>query len=223
MSPFFLPLQNGEKPTTRAVAQLRCGQRMKRPTAQGSTFSPVRSMSSRQAASVKSVKDVAFRLKHPEEIDDFLAFRLYNLSKLAARGAGIMFRRALGITRRDWRILAYVGQHPDRSLTELGEIADLDQVVLSRGVAKLVERSLIMKARLSSNKRLLVLRLTVAGQAVYEQARENGKKYNAKFASCLTDQEAELLETLLGKLERRAGDLTNDEIAKGGNAEEEVP
>lgn len=156
-------------------------------------------------------------LKHPEHIEEFLMYRLHNLSRLATQGVGLMFRREIGISRRDWRILAFVGKYPDLGLTRLAELAALDIVVASRCVAQLVEKGLIAKSRLPSNKRVIVLTLTDAGRVSYEQARVGGQQYNTEFAACLSDQEAGLLDALLERLEQRAEALTRREIEKSGN------
>jgi DNA-binding MarR family transcriptional regulator len=179
-------------------------------------------MSPRQPAPGNLGKDAAFLLKNPEHIDDFLLFRIYNLSRLAVRGVGLMFRRELDISRRDWRILAYVGKHPNMSLTQLAGVAELDPVITSRGVTKLVARRLIAKTRLPSNKRLVVLALTEAGRAVYQQARASAKRYNMDFAACLSDREAASLHALMTRLERQASELTDREISKGGGIEDET-
>ena len=155
-------------------------------------------------------------MKNPGSIDELIAFRIYNLGKLAARGAGIMLRRELGISRRDWRILAYVAQHPDMSLSELSQVADIEPELASRGVAKLVAGGIIAKTRLQTNKRLLVLSLTSAGRVLYEQAQTKTRSYNVDLATCLSDQEAEALDLLLKTLSERATELTQQEMAKGG-------
>jgi len=76
--------------------------------------------------------------------------------------------------------------------------------------------NLIAKTRLGSNKRLVALKLTDIGRAVYERARSCGKKYNIDFAGCLSDDEARQLDALLTNLEGRARALTKQEISKNG-------
>jgi DNA-binding MarR family transcriptional regulator len=164
-------------------------------------------------------RDAAAFLKHPESLDDFLVFRLWNLSRLAGHRVGLMLHREAGISRRDSRVLAYVSKQPGVSLTQLAQIAGIDPVVTSRCVASLVARGLIAKTRLGSNKRLVVLTLSDKGRAVYERARGCGQKYNIDFAECLSDEEARQLDVLLTRLEGRARDLTKWEISKSGSAE----
>lgn len=155
-------------------------------------------------------------LKHPAHIEEFLLYRIHNLARLATQGVGLMFRREMGISRRDWRILAFVGRYPDLNLTRLAELASLDTVVASRCVAQLVKRGLIASSRLPSNKRITVLTLTEAGKVAYERARAGGQKYNIEFVACLSDEEAGVLDALLTRLEQRAEELTQREIEKSG-------
>lgn len=155
-------------------------------------------------------------LKHPAHIEEFLLYRIHNLARLATQGVGLMFRREIGISRRDWRILAFVGRYPDLNLTRLAELASLDTVVASRCVAQLVKRGLIANSRLPSNKRITVLTLTEAGKIAYERARAGGQKYNVEFVACLSDEEAGVLDALLTRLEQRAQALTQREIEKSG-------
>ena len=163
--------------------------------------------------------DAAAFLKYPQNIDDFLLFRLFKLSRLALHGVGLLLRREAAISRRDSRILAYVSKRPGVSLTQLAQIAELDPVVTSRCVASLVARGLIAKTRLRSNKRIVVLTLTNIGRATYERARSVGQKYNIDFAACLSDEEATQLDGFLTKLEGRAKELTEREISKTRSAE----
>ncbi|WP_254609941.1 MarR family winged helix-turn-helix transcriptional regulator [Burkholderia lata] len=152
------------------------------------------------------------RLKQPCHIDEFVLYRMYNMTRVAVRGVSLMFRREIGISRRDWRILAFVGQFPELNLTRLAELTELDTVVASRCVTQLVQRGLLDNTRQPTNKRVSALRLTEPGKVVYEQARMAGRQYNVEFAACLTDEEARQLETLMGKLEARAEELTQRQI-----------
>ncbi|MFM0228963.1 MarR family winged helix-turn-helix transcriptional regulator [Paraburkholderia sediminicola] len=142
--------------------------------------------------------------------------RIQVVARVATQGVGLMFRRELGISRRDWRILAFVGKYPDASLTQLAELAALDMVVASRCVANMVKKGLIAKTRLPENKRVTVLALTGAGRIAYEQARVSGQRYNTEFASCLSDEEAHLLDGLLKRMEQQAAQLTQREIRNSG-------
>jgi DNA-binding MarR family transcriptional regulator len=143
-------------------------------------------------------------LKAPQEIQDFLLYRLFRITHSALRGTDAMYRSELGISRREWRALAYIAQSPNASLKALAADAGLDVVVASRCVAELVSRGLVSKERWSENKRIVCLRLTSVGRELTSRAQALAVEYNTRFAECLTDEEAVLLHDLLHKLERQA-------------------
>ncbi|MGE0201919.1 MAG: MarR family winged helix-turn-helix transcriptional regulator [Candidatus Melainabacteria bacterium] len=151
-------------------------------------------------------------LKNPKNIEEFLVYRLFRLVGVALRGTDDMYKRKLGISRREWRILAYLDRTPGASLKTLAADSRVDLVVASRLVSAMVDRRLLIKQRDSLNKRMICLRLTELGQEAHGKALSLGAKYNQRLASCLTDEEACSLEALLLKLERQADvvDLTHE-------------
>ncbi|WP_158901956.1 MarR family winged helix-turn-helix transcriptional regulator [Burkholderia sp. L27(2015)] len=143
-------------------------------------------------------------MKAPRDIEDFLIYRLHQLGLLARRGAGAMYARELGISRREWRVLSFLAKYSGCNLTDLARNSGIDTVVASRCVSEMVTLGLVAKAREPGNKRITVLTLTPHGQSVYDRALALGRAYNAAFAACLSDTEASLLDDLLGRLEARA-------------------
>ena len=67
-------------------------------------------------------------LKDPQEIEDFLLYRLFRITHVGLRGTDDMYKRELGISRREWRILAYLARTPDASLKALAADAGIDVV-----------------------------------------------------------------------------------------------
>ena len=94
-------------------------------------------------------------LKDPQEIEDFLLYRLFRITHVGLRGTDDMYKRELGISRREWRILAYLARTPDASLKALAADAGIDVVVASRTVADMHSRGLVDKRRSPGNKRLV--------------------------------------------------------------------
>ena len=67
-------------------------------------------------------------LKDPQEIEDFLLYRLFRITHVGLRGTDDMYKRELGISRREWRLLAYLARTPDASLKALAADAGIDVV-----------------------------------------------------------------------------------------------
>ncbi len=109
-------------------------------------------------------------LKDPQEIEDFLLYRLFRITHVGLRGTDDMYKRELGISRREWRILAYLARTPDASLKALAADAGIDVVVASRTVADMHSRGLVDKRRSPGNKRLVCLRLSDDGVQIHGKA-----------------------------------------------------
>ena len=58
-------------------------------------------------------------MKAPRDIEDFLIYRLHQLGLLARRGAGAMYAREFGISRREWRVLSFLAKYSGCNLTDL--------------------------------------------------------------------------------------------------------
>ena len=69
--------------------------------------------------------------------------RLLSLATLLRRSANLLYRRELGLSEVEWRILAIVGDHAPLTLAALVEILGLDKGQLSRGVTALVKRRIL--------------------------------------------------------------------------------
>ena len=85
------------------------------------------------------------RLTEPKTLDDMLLYVLWQL-KAAARGPVVRVCEAeFGITRREWRMLAQLGQGEGLASSALAERAGLDRAQTSRAVGGLVGKRLLAR------------------------------------------------------------------------------
>jgi DNA-binding MarR family transcriptional regulator len=110
---------------------------------------------------------------------------------------------AQGITTRDYEVLLYLAQSPDRKLpmSALAERTMLTRSGITRLVDGLVESGLIERVSCESDARVSYALLTDTG---YEKLREAGCVHIASirrlFFEHFTVEETELLATLLSRL-----------------------
>jgi DNA-binding MarR family transcriptional regulator len=108
-----------------------------------------------------------------------------------------------GITTRDYEVLLYLAQSPDRKLpmSALAERTMLTRSGITRLVDGLVESGLIERVSCQSDARVSYAHLTDPG---YEKLREAGCVHIASirrlFFEHFTVEETELLATLLSRL-----------------------
>jgi DNA-binding MarR family transcriptional regulator len=82
-------------------------------------------------------------------------------------------RRAapLGVTRAQWRALAWVGREPGLRQVELADHLDIEPITLCRIVDRLEEAGLVERRRDPEDRRAWRLHLTAKGEPLVEELR----------------------------------------------------
>jgi DNA-binding MarR family transcriptional regulator len=82
-------------------------------------------------------------------------------------------RRAapLGVTRAQWRVLAWVGHEPGLRQVKLADHLDVEPITLCRIVDRLEEAGLVERRRDPEDRRAWRLHLTPKGEPLVEQLR----------------------------------------------------
>jgi DNA-binding MarR family transcriptional regulator len=127
--------------------------------------------------------------------------RLLSLATLLRRSANLLYRRELGLSEVEWRIVAIVGDHAPLTLGALVEILGLDKGQLSRGVTTLVRRRILTRSADPRDSREVHIALTPRGQATFDALIALALKRNRELAAGLDRAElAALLVALDGLL-----------------------
>ncbi|MCY0857243.1 MarR family winged helix-turn-helix transcriptional regulator [Cupriavidus sp. D39] len=149
-------------------------------------------------------RDAGQTLQHPARLADFLNYRLYHLTRVALQASGHHLRAAAGVSRREWRMLAFLGEQPGTRLTELAQSAGLDKVLASRAVHALMARGLVQRATREQDRRAAAFVLSDEGEVVYQLAFAQAQAFNARLAACLDAEEARVLARCLSRLHVQA-------------------
>jgi DNA-binding MarR family transcriptional regulator len=125
--------------------------------------------------------------------------RLLSLATLLRRSANLLYRRELGLSEVEWRIVAIVGDHAPVTLGALVEILGLDKGQLSRGVTSLVKRRILARSADPGDSREVHIALTPHGQATFDTLITLALKRNRELVAGLDRAE---LAALLAALDR---------------------
>ncbi len=157
------------------------------------------------------------RLTEPKTLDDMLLYVLWQL-QAAARGPVVRVCEAeFGITRREWRMLAQLGQGEGLASSALAERAGLDRAQTSRAVGGLVGKRLVARTPRPGDRREVLLHLTDEGRAVYYALLPRIAAINRELLSVLAPAEVEVLDGLLRRLNAQAlrvGAVGDDVVPK---------
>lgn len=143
-------------------------------------------------------------LADPRTSEDLLNYRLSRL--LAASGAMVvrLCEGRYGITRREWRVIATLAELGSLSPSQLAERTHLERGRTSALITQLASKKLLERTTAAADARRAELRLTAAGQAVYEDLLPKSASFNREVLQALSAEEQQAFEVMLHKLTHAA-------------------
>jgi len=147
------------------------------------------------------------RLRHPKVLGDLLIYRLGRLYATAGAMTLRVCEGEFGIPRREWRLLAVLGEGGEMQPSELAARAELDRTRTSRALAGLQARGLVERRVVASDRRLARVGLTEQGRALHARILPRVAAINGAVLALLDDDEVAALDGLLGALQRQATQL----------------
>ena len=140
-------------------------------------------------------------------LDGLLLFRLHRLFSVGGSLVTRLCEGRFGITRREWRVIAVLAGRPDLGSTQLAQHASLDAARTSRAIGSLVAKALVLRSHAAGDRRQVKLRLTPAGDALYEELFPLVEGINAQLLAALAPGEAQRFDQAIARLQARAGQL----------------
>ena len=147
------------------------------------------------------------RLRDPKALGDLLIYRLGRLYATAGAMTLRVCEGEFGIPRREWRLLAVLGECGTLQPSELATRAELDRARTSRALAGLQAKGLVERRTLTSDRRLARVDLTEAGRAMHARIQPRVAAINGAVLARLTDDEVAALDGLLTALQRQSTQL----------------
>ncbi|MDT9000124.1 MarR family transcriptional regulator [Paucibacter sp. APW11] len=149
-------------------------------------------------------------LDTPQRLDELLLYRLNIITRTSSLPLVRIFEGELGITRREWHLLALVAEQPGLSPSRLAELCWLDRPRVSRALHTLRQRGLI--ERQAAPRGWLALP-SASGRQMYEKALARAAAYNRELVAGLSDVELSALDRALHKLQQQVQALAPDTAA----------
>jgi DNA-binding MarR family transcriptional regulator len=151
--------------------------------------------------------DGAARLRQPQVLGDLLIYRLGRLYATAGAMTLRICEGEFGIPRREWRLLAVLGESGELQPSELARRAELDRTRTSRALAGLQAKGLVQRQAVASDRRLALVALTEQGHGLHARILPRVAAINGAMLAELGDDSVAQLDTLLTALQRQASQL----------------
>ena len=137
----------------------------------------------------------------------FLPYRLTKLSGIISRSLAERYSRQFDLTIQEWRILAILGEKPGLTAREVGDLASLDKVNISRATDKLEKAGRIKRKVVAEDRRAFSLYLTESGQDILDRIIPLASGYEDLLLDSFSPEEIEQLDSFLNRLDARADEL----------------
>jgi len=134
------------------------------------------------------------------EPTDFLPYLLNRAAEESSLGFQAHYRERYGMLRTEWRVLFHLGRYGELTARELCARARLHKTEVSRAVAALERKRLLVRGTCPEDRRREPLVLTRAGAKVHRELSEEARGYDAALAACFDAGELRVLRRCLKRL-----------------------
>jgi len=145
-------------------------------------------------------------------LDDLLLYRLSRLLSVAGSMVIRLCEGRFGITRREWRLIAVLASKGELGSSQLAEHAQLDRARTSKAVGSLVAKQLISRVARAGDRRQVLLGLTEAGQALYDELFPLVTKINGDLMKALDADDAARFDASLNLLQAKAERMVEEAV-----------
>ena len=145
--------------------------------------------------------------RKPLKLGSFLPFRLSLLSNTVSANIAATYQDKFAISMSEWRIMAILAEYPGLSADEVCQRTQIEKSVVSRAVARLLKRHMIIRQIDDEDRRRSILRLSETGLSVYDEVMPIAENFEKKLIAKLSKQERLTLLSLLDKLQKEAGSI----------------
>lgn len=143
----------------------------------------------------------------PLRLAEFLPYRLSVVGETVSRAFADRYEAEFGLSIPEWRVMAILGEGAPLSTQEVIARSGMDRVKVSRAAIRLAAKSLVARTPHPQDQRAHILRLAPKGLSLYRLIVPRARALQAALAEALTTEEQRALDTILGKLHRRAAGL----------------
>lgn len=130
-------------------------------------------------------------------LDSYLPYKLSVASNKVSALVAKSYQARFGLSIAAWRVLAILNEKSPLSQLEITQFAAMDKVSVSRAVASLFERNLIVRKFSVNDKRTQSLSLSAEGQAIVDEIIPLAKDIERQLITALGAEKSGQLASIL--------------------------
>ena len=157
----------------------------------------------------------------PLKLEQFLPYKLNVVASLVSLALSRVYARRYRIGVPEWRVLVTLGQYGVMTGKAIGAHTHMHKTKVSRAVAFLEKRKLLVRRANRSDMRESFLSLTAAGRAMYEELAPHALDFARRLTEILKPADRDAFDRALKQLTDRSAELVA-EVARQNNDVEDV-
>lgn len=134
---------------------------------------------------------------------DFLPYRIVALGHLISRRLSSAYE-AENLTIPEWRVLAVISQADAMAARDVVALTPMDKMAVSRAVASLEAKGLVLRQADARDKRVFALVLSPEGRAMFTRVARLARAYEERLLAVLSEKDRASFNEALSRLEAGA-------------------
>jgi DNA-binding MarR family transcriptional regulator len=166
-------------------------------------------MAGQRAIEDAEARDVSTRAAEqaPLKLEQFLPYQLNVVASLVSLALSRVYARRYRIGVPEWRVLVTLGQYGVMTGKAVGAHTHMHKTKVSRAVALLEKRKLLVRRANRADMRESFLSLTAPGRAMYEELAPHALDFARRLTEILTTAERDVFNRALKQLTDRSAQL----------------
>jgi DNA-binding MarR family transcriptional regulator len=157
----------------------------------------------------RAVRPIGFPQEDDHELAPITAMMSSRLMVLAI----LRYKRLAGLSSVEFGLVASLGRRPPMSVVRLAEAVGMDKGQISRALAGLVARKLVLRAVNPRDNREVLVSLTPAGLAAHETIVAGALERNVRLLAEFGDDDVAMLLRHIDRLTETASAMLDAEQA----------
>lgn len=141
--------------------------------------------------------------KHgPIALEKFVPYQLSIVSNTISQSIADEYQRRFDLGTTEWRVMAVLARYDGEGLSAraVARLTAMDKVAISRALARLVDKGLVLRRVHRGDKRRSVLRLSAEGWRIHDEIAPLARRQEREFLDRLDAEERRWLGRILDKL-----------------------
>jgi DNA-binding MarR family transcriptional regulator len=145
---------------------------------------------------------------------DHIPYLLGAIANILSSGGSRLYQEAFGISLAEWRLMWVLWREAPLTAVRAAEIMGVDKGAVSRALAGLEQRRLVIVAMHPTDRRQRTIELSDTGGALYERVNLLALERERRLFSAFTAEELRVLGKLLRRLHAHAPSVDAIDIGR---------